>query len=149
MRQGEVLGLKWSDINMERRVLYIRRRLSHDGKKINPGAKSRGSLRSLALSSPVIEALMEQHKLISSEQRNSGMNTPISTESVPMISSIDVSDDERILRITLGGGIIAVFLVSFGSGRIHHDNVLALVSKPIGQVISVVSGRLHADYESL
>lgn len=39
LRQGEILGLRWQDIDFDNRVLFVRQTLVHSGKKLKKGAK--------------------------------------------------------------------------------------------------------------
>ena len=55
-RQGELLGLKWSDLDLDRKQLHIRRTFNHD-KFFEP--KTEGSKRRIDLSPMVIKALAE------------------------------------------------------------------------------------------
>ncbi|MDQ0856559.1 hypothetical protein QFZ72_000038 [Bacillus sp. V2I10] len=40
IRQGELLGLRWKDLNLEKGLLNIKQTLSHDGKTFLSGAKT-------------------------------------------------------------------------------------------------------------
>ncbi|MGD0275886.1 MAG: site-specific integrase [Syntrophales bacterium] len=53
-RQGEILGLKWEDIDFERKQLHIRRTFNH-GRVFSP--KTKGSIRTIDLSPAVIREL--------------------------------------------------------------------------------------------
>ena len=68
MRQGEILGLRWSDVNLKDGLLSIRQTLSHDGKTFINGAKTKASLRTIALSEATIKKL-QNHKMISSQEK--------------------------------------------------------------------------------
>jgi integrase len=68
MRQGELLGLRWSDIDFEKGVLRIQQTLSHDGKELRAHAKTKTSIRSLAISPETISALKKQRKMILQEK---------------------------------------------------------------------------------
>ncbi|HWO98442.1 MAG TPA: site-specific integrase [Bacillus sp. (in: firmicutes)] len=62
MRQGEILGLRWKDVDFEHECLYIRQTLTHDGKEFKEGAKSKAGNRSIGLDTNTISALKEQRK---------------------------------------------------------------------------------------
>lgn len=62
MRQGEILGLRWKDFDIEKGQLSIRQTLSHDGKTIMSGAKTKTSLRTIHLSNSTIQEL-NSHKI--------------------------------------------------------------------------------------
>ena len=62
MRQGEVLGLRWRDVDFDNECLYIRQTLTHDGKGFKEGAKSKAGNRSIGLDANTISALKLQRK---------------------------------------------------------------------------------------
>lgn len=70
MRQGEILGLRWIDIDFERCQLVIRQTLSHDGKEFNVGAKTSSGIRSIALDSITISHLERQKRILDNEKNN-------------------------------------------------------------------------------
>jgi integrase len=61
-RRGELLGLKWGDLDQERRRIKIRRSVGSDGRFQQP--KTRGSVREIAVGETVIRAL-RAHRLAS------------------------------------------------------------------------------------
>jgi integrase len=64
MRQGEILGLRWSDVDFESQMLFVRRTLSHDGKEFLPGAKTTSGVRSVAVDPSTIHVLQRHHQRI-------------------------------------------------------------------------------------
>lgn len=62
LRGGELLGLKWSDIDKEKKVLYIRRTLKEDGHGgfFEDTPKTRASVRDIPLTANVMRMLEEQ-----------------------------------------------------------------------------------------
>lgn len=69
MRRGEILGLKWSDIDFERCVIHVQRTLYKTKEKIIfQEPKTRGSKRSIVISSSVIAAL-RRHRAKQNEIR--------------------------------------------------------------------------------
>lgn len=62
MRQGEVLGLCWRDVDFENECLYIRQTLTHDGKGFKEGAKSKAGNRSVGLDAVTLVALKQHRK---------------------------------------------------------------------------------------
>jgi len=68
MRQGEILGLRWSDVDLDAGTISIQQTLRHDGKKLMSGAKTAGSIRSIAISQATIDLLKEHRKLILMER---------------------------------------------------------------------------------
>jgi integrase len=60
MRQGELLALKWDDVDLERSVLRVRRTLTHAGKAFVLGEpKTRKCRRTIRLTAGAVQALKE------------------------------------------------------------------------------------------
>lgn len=58
LRQGELLALKWEDVELEDAVLRVRRTLTRTGGKVDVGPpKTNKSRRSVGLTTPAVEAL--------------------------------------------------------------------------------------------
>ncbi|MGO4181199.1 tyrosine-type recombinase/integrase [Paenibacillus sp. TAF43_2] len=71
MRQGEVLGLKWSDVDFERSLIRVRRSLRKD-KVTFKGVKNESSIRIISLS-PLTIAFLEEHRdFVESEKKKLG-----------------------------------------------------------------------------
>ncbi|MCI2254816.1 site-specific integrase [Domibacillus sp. PGB-M46] len=64
MRQGEVLGLRWRDVDFANECLYVRQTLTHDGKGFKEGAKSKAGSRSVGLDAFTLSALKKQKKQV-------------------------------------------------------------------------------------
>jgi len=63
MRRGEVLGLRWSDIDFENELIHVRQQIGRiNGKIIPRNLKTANSLRTLPLMTNVREALMNHAK---------------------------------------------------------------------------------------
>lgn len=67
MRQGEILGLKWADIDFERSILRVRRSLRKDKVQFK-GVKNASSERIVALS-PLTLAFLQEHRNIIEDER--------------------------------------------------------------------------------
>lgn len=61
MRQGEILVLRWADINFDSKVLKTKQTLAHNGKQILTGAKTKASLRTIRLTEKDL-TLLKKHK---------------------------------------------------------------------------------------
>jgi integrase len=72
MRQGEILGLRWSDIDFENMVIRIRQTLSHDGKKFKAGAKTSSGNMAIAISTNTLSILKKHRLVIAQEKLNLG-----------------------------------------------------------------------------
>ncbi|NGM83376.1 site-specific integrase [Paenibacillus sp. 7124] len=57
MRQGEILGLRWRDVDLERGIVSVRQTLSHDGKTLRPGAKTTTSVRTISIDPDTVSML--------------------------------------------------------------------------------------------
>jgi integrase len=66
LRQGELLGLKWSDVNLETSTLSVQRSLDTDG-TFNPPKRNK-SRRTVKLTSQAAEVL-KSHKVVQNEER--------------------------------------------------------------------------------
>lgn len=68
MRQGEILGLRWKDIDIENKTLTIKQVLSHDGKELLSGAKTNAGNRAISLSDSIISDLKKHRSKILQEK---------------------------------------------------------------------------------
>ncbi|MGG3449574.1 tyrosine-type recombinase/integrase [Domibacillus aminovorans] len=68
MRQGEILGLRWKDVDFENECLYIRQTLTHDGKGFKEGAKSKAGNRSIGLDTVTLSTLKQHRKQIATNK---------------------------------------------------------------------------------
>ena len=61
MRRGEIVGLKWSDIDFENQSLSIKRSIykPKDGKALEKEPKSKSSIRTISLPEHLIKTLLE------------------------------------------------------------------------------------------
>jgi integrase len=71
MRQGELLGLKWEDVDLDEGVVRVRRTLSRDGRKIifSPPKTAKGK-RTIGLTGPSVECL-RRHRALQEAERPS------------------------------------------------------------------------------
>lgn len=67
MRQGEIMGLRWKDINFENRIIYIRKTLTQSG-KIKVGAKNKASIRNVHFPIKLIGELELHRETIKKER---------------------------------------------------------------------------------
>ncbi|MDP9350934.1 MAG: site-specific integrase [Chloroflexota bacterium] len=66
LRQGELLALRWMDVDLEAESLHVRFQLDHRGQFAQP--KTRAARRTLSLSTPVVEVL-RAHRIRQLEDR--------------------------------------------------------------------------------
>lgn len=67
MRQGEILGLKWNDIDINEQKLIVYRTLSHSGDHFGD-TKTSGSRRSISLTKSTIEELKKHYAELRKER---------------------------------------------------------------------------------
>lgn len=66
LRQGELLGLRWEDVDLDAGVLRVRYQLNHRGELAQP--KTRAARRTMRLPAPVVEVL-RAHRVRQLEER--------------------------------------------------------------------------------
>ncbi|EMI09196.1 integrase family protein [Anoxybacillus gonensis] len=72
MRQGEILGLRWKDVDFENGCVRITQTLSSDGKEILPYTKTKSGARTIDLPEETIVQLKKHKKLIQQEKLKLG-----------------------------------------------------------------------------
>ena len=69
LRRGELLGLKWTDIDLDRGVLKIQRAISRqNGKVVEAPLKTKNAYRTLPLSADAIDVLKQQRRKTSNSE---------------------------------------------------------------------------------
>jgi integrase len=138
MRQGEILGLRWMDINLEKKTLYIRQTLKHDGKGFLVGGKTKSSNRSVGLTDETVTLLKEHKENLQMQRVNKGsglqgIDLVISTESGNPVNPANlrrsfnkIVQNSSVPRITFHG--------------LRHTHATLLLSKGVN--IKVISERL-------
>ncbi|MDM5188577.1 site-specific integrase [Bacillus sp. DX4.1] len=71
MRQGEILGLRWKDIDLENNLIYIRQTLSERG-ELKYGAKNKTSIRTIHIPNILVEELKSHCKFVEYEKEKAG-----------------------------------------------------------------------------
>lgn len=84
LRRGELLGLKWDDVNLDTGVIQVKRQVARiDGEVVEAPLKTKNSYRTLSIGADAIEILREQQSKVSSEYVFPSPNGgPISPDSV-------------------------------------------------------------------
>ncbi|MFC4596869.1 tyrosine-type recombinase/integrase [Cohnella hongkongensis] len=72
MRQSEILGLRWKDVDTKRGILHVRQTLSHDGKQLYMDTKTKSSTRTISLVEKTLEELKEHRKKIDELKQSAG-----------------------------------------------------------------------------
>ena len=84
LRRGELLGLKWEDIDLEQGIIHVRRQIARiDGEIVEAPLKTKNFYRSVSIGQDAVEILKEQQRTTSSEYVfPSPTGGPISPDSV-------------------------------------------------------------------
>ena len=84
LRRGELLGLKWEDIDLAQGIIHVRRQITRiDGKIVEAPLKTKNSYRSVSIGQDAVEILKEQQRRTNSEYVfPSPTGGPISPDSV-------------------------------------------------------------------
>ena len=85
LRRGELLGLKWADVDLDRGILKIQRAISRqNGKVVEAPLKTKNAYRTLPLSADAIDVLKAQKNKVGSSERvfPSPTGGPMSPDSV-------------------------------------------------------------------
>ncbi len=84
LRRGELLGLKWDDINLDIGVIQVKRQVARiDGEVVEAPLKTKNSYRTLSIGADAIEILREQRSKVAGEYVFPSPNGgPISPDSV-------------------------------------------------------------------
>lgn len=84
LRRGELLGLKWGDINLETGAIQIKRQVARiNGEVVEAPLKTKNSYRTLSIGADAVEILQEQRNKVAGEYVFPSPNGgPISPDSV-------------------------------------------------------------------
>jgi integrase len=144
LRQGELLGLRWKDIDLENHILTINQVLAHNGKDIIKGAKTKAGNRTINLSESTIQVLKAHRKTVLEEKllngksyqdqdlvfctqmgtpvhpsnlRNRVFNKLIEVAEVPKIRFHDLRHTHATLLLSKGVNVKVI------SERLGHSNI--------------------------
>ncbi len=68
MRQSEILGLPWKNVDFSNGTIAVTQTLEHDGKELVPKVKSRHSQRSISIDEDTMNQIKQHKKLIAKEK---------------------------------------------------------------------------------
>ncbi|WP_286231335.1 tyrosine-type recombinase/integrase [Neobacillus mesonae] len=69
MRQGEILGLRWKDIDFDKKLIFVKQVLTHDGKELKNGTKTMSGTRIISISDNVCNQLKKLKYKISEDKK--------------------------------------------------------------------------------
>lgn len=70
MRQAEILGLPWKNVDFKRKVIYVTQKIDHQGQVIEEILKTSASYRQIAMSNDLVE-ILKAHKMKINEEKES------------------------------------------------------------------------------
>lgn len=74
MREGEVCGLRWSDVDFKTRTLHVRRTIAHDGSRTYvKEPKTARSMRNIPIDQSLADLLAERKSTVSAECTTAGI----------------------------------------------------------------------------
>ena len=84
LRRGELMGLKWEDIDLERGTIQVRRQIARiDGEVVEAPLKTKNSYRNISIGADAVQILKDQRRKNNSEYVfPSPTGGPISPDSV-------------------------------------------------------------------
>lgn len=71
MRQGEILGLRWKDIDFKTQTIFVRQTLTQNA-ELKPGAKNEASIRSIHIPTKLVDELRIFRKQVLQEKLTHG-----------------------------------------------------------------------------
>ena len=138
LRQGELLALRWQDINFEKRLLSVRQTLQHDGKKINKGAKTLKSIRTIAISERTVE-ILEKHKL-ELESQKTDLMTSFENYDLVISSSAGKPINPRNLNRSFKRLINKAGVTDIRFHDLRHTHVALMISQ--NEPVKLIAERL-------
>ena len=142
MRQGEILGLRWKDVNILSSTLHITQTLSHDGKEFNSETKTKAGNRVIAIDSATLRELIIHQKRIESEKREAGKL--YQDLDLVACSNIGTQTIPRNLVRAFDNNIIKAKVKKIRFHEMRHTHATLLLKQNVNP--KIVSERLgHAD----
>ncbi|OMD43028.1 site-specific integrase [Paenibacillus odorifer] len=142
MRQGEILGLRWKDIDFDNNTLRVVQTLRHNSTELVSTTKTKASNRNIALSNQTIEALQKHRRRLVKERLHAG--EVYNNHDLVVCTAVGTPLNSRNLNRTFYDLIkkAKIRRISFHSLRHTHASLM-LAS---GEHVKIVSERLgHAN----
>ncbi|WP_026593437.1 site-specific integrase [Bacillus sp. UNC437CL72CviS29] len=144
MRQGEILGLRWQDIDFENGIIYVRQTVTRTA-KIKIGAKNASSIRSIHVPPNLIDELKERKHRIELERLLAGAKyqdfdlVVCTQEGKPVLP--------RNLRITFHHLSDKLGLPSIRFHNLRHTHATILIQRNVN--VKLIADRLgHTDIQT-
>lgn len=141
MRQGEILGLRWKDVDFQNRIVSITQILNHDGKGFDVGAKTLSGQRPIRIDKETMDALAK-HQMKSREERmkyadvyqdhglviSTRFGSPVSPRNVNRtFERIVIGINERLEQRRQAGEVVEDDLNKIRFHDLRHTHVTMLI----------------------
>ncbi|MBJ8021472.1 site-specific integrase [Bacillus cereus] len=141
MRQGEILGLRWKDIDFENNRIFVRQTLSERG-ELKYGAKNKTSIRTIHIPKILAEELRTHRKFIEYEKEKAG--DKYTDLDLVLPSKYGKPLDSRSIRRSFYNVTEKLGLPRIRFHDLRHTHATLLIQQNIN--VKLISERLgHAD----
>lgn len=142
MRQGEILGLRWKDIDFEQDCLRITQTLSNDGKEIFPYTKTKAGIRTVDLPEETRVQLLIHKNIV--EQEKGELGVQYMNLDLVVCTSNGTPTNKSNIRRTFKAIIKKANLPNIRFHDMRHTHATLLLLQGVNP--KIVSERLgHAD----
>ncbi|MEC3429847.1 site-specific integrase [Bacillus thuringiensis serovar nigeriensis] len=138
MRQGELLGLRWKDVDLEKGHLTISQTLSHDGKTFLLGGKTKSSLRKILLPSSTVAKLKKHRAVVLKEKLSQGEE--YQDNDLVMCTPSGTPINPANVRRSLNALIKKAAVLKIRFHDLRHTHATLLLAKGVN--VKVISERL-------
>jgi integrase len=138
MRRGEILGLRWKDIDLDKRELQVKQTLSKDGKMFLPKPKTKASRRIINLPEKTIQSLKKLKRRAENEKKLAGGS--YTDYDLVVCTQLGTPLNPSNLRRSFNRLIKSADVPSIRFHDLRHTHSTMLISKGVN--IKVVSERL-------
>lgn len=138
MRKGEILGLRWKDIDFENKIIYIKQIYDLKAKEFKVGAKTKSGVRSIHVPDILIEQLKKERVIVLKNKLKQGQNfndydLVVCTRYGNPLDSASISKYLKAQAIKLG-------LPTIRFHDLRHTHVTMLIKQNVN--VKVISERV-------
>lgn len=138
MRQDELLGLRWKDVDLEKGHLTISQTLSHDGKTFLLGGKTKSSLRKILLPASTVAKLKKYRAVVLKEKLSQGEE--YQDNDLVMCTHSGTPINPANVRRSLNALIKKAAVLKIRFHDLRHTHATLLLAKGVN--VKVISERL-------
>ncbi|PFK49394.1 site-specific integrase [Bacillus thuringiensis] len=138
MRQGELLGVRWKDVDLEKGHLIISQTLSHDGKTFLLGGKTKSSLRKILLPASTVAKLKKHRAVVLKEKLSQGEE--YQDNDLVMCTPSGMPINPANIRRSLNALIKKAAVPKIRFHDLRHTHATLLLAKGVN--VKVISERL-------